>query len=180
MKIFFLTKITEFQINFGTSILGLTRLPECAAMTNLIFGLSTKNLSISQMKLAHGLLLPGRSTLGIEDISPTTMKTKAFFLKGKPIDPNDRCVICQKLLLSECHVFMPVYQYTPEPTKKKIWEWQESQEKACYFHFRSKTRCEFIQGRNPLRFNKSSSQFEETNTPSEVIKQKDIEVPDDY
>ena len=112
-------------------------------------------------------------------VSRTKAQAKPFFLRGKPIDPKDRCVIstCKKLLISDSHVFMPVYLFSEDPSKKVIWQWQESTEKACYFHFRSKEKCKFIPGRNPYRFNVIKSQ--ESEVPSVKTSQANIEVPDE-
>ena len=118
-------------------------------------------------------------------ISRTCAQTKRFYLKGKPVDTGDRCVICYKLLLTEYHVFMPVYMYEENPTKMLIWEWQDSNEKACYMHFHS-SKCEYIEGRNPRSFRvarkpKNSRYHDNVEMlPRMSIEQAEIVVPDEY
>ena len=69
-------------------------------------------------------------TDGTTWVSRTLAQSKNFYLRGKPMDPCDRCVICYKLLLSEYHVYMPVYMFEENPSKVQVWQWQDSRDKA--------------------------------------------------
>ena len=90
-----------------------------------------------------------------------------------------------RLLISEYHVYMPVYMFEENPTKALIWEWQDSKEKACYMHFH-KWLAEYIEGRNPRYFGvarkQRNSKYHERfqNTPQIVLEQADLVVPDEY
>ena len=123
---------------------------------------------------------------GTTFVSRTCAQSKQFFLKGKPIDPLDKCVICLKLLVSEYHIFMPVYEYQDSPSKSLIWEWQDSRLKACYIHFHDEIKSEFIPGRNPNSLGKRqkhSRNFfdEQQNTTNRTrVTEADLEVPDNY
>ena len=119
-------------------------------------------------------------------VSRTRAQVKNFFLRGKPIDECDRCVICKKLLISPYHVFMPVYEFQDHPPKALVWQWQDSVEKACYFHFTSKTKSEDIPGRNPNSLNDKRARHTRRSfhdarpLPPILVKQSEIEVPEDY
>ena len=120
-------------------------------------------------------------------VSRTLAQSKRFVLRGKQVDPLDRCVICNKLLVSEYHVFMPVYLYQDNPPKALIWKWRNSREKACYIHFQS-SRSEKIPGRNPHQFGKETSnqggsrQFNVGERLPVVpkVRQIDVKIPDDF
>ena len=98
----------------------------------------------------------------------------------------DKCVICLKFLISEYHIFMPVYEYEKNPSKSQVWEWQDSRLKACYMHFQHKEKAEFIPGRNPNslgRRQKNSRNYDDEHqaaTEQTRVSQIDLEVPDDY
>ena len=118
-------------------------------------------------------------------VSRTLAQSKNFFLKGKPLDPFDRCVICQKYLVSEYHVFMPVFKFEEGAPKTLIWKWQNSREKACFIHFES-SKSEMILGRNPHKMNPKGgsrhSKFHDDlfSMPQLQVKQTDFKLPDEY
>ena len=118
-------------------------------------------------------------------VSRTLAQSKNFVLRGKPVDPLDRCVICMKLLVTEYHVYMPVFQFQENPPKALIWKWQNSREKACYIHFQS-SKCEWVPNRNPNKLDSKKGsnkpwQFQEQRRlPAPKVRQSDVGVPDDF
>ena len=114
-------------------------------------------------------------------VSRTLAQSKQFFLQGKPLDSFDQCVICQKYLVSEYHVFMPVFLWEENPPKTLIWKWQNSRTKACFLHFMS-SKCKMVLGRNPNKLTKKNSKFQDQQLSNSQapIKQLDFSVPDEY
>ena len=118
-------------------------------------------------------------------VSRTLAQSKKFFLKGKPLDPFDKCVICQKYLVSEYHVYMPVFLFHENAPKTQVWKWQNSREKACFMHFES-SRSEKTLERNPHKMiSKGGSRFSKFHDDLEPLpqlqfKQSDFKIPNEY
>ena len=120
---------------------------------------------------------------GEEYVSRARACTKPnYFRNSDPVE--DTCLVCNKLLLTTFHVFMPVYKYEDPDTVDKvtIWKWQKSWLKICYLHFRRSTGVKFIPNRNPQRFGKPGSMHKkQINLPIIENKKAEVmEVPDEY
>ena len=116
-------------------------------------------------------------------VSRTKAQRKPIYIKRHKPDESDRCLICEKLLISTFHVFLPVYKWQPNPPKTLIWQWHQSSDKICLIHFYRKD-VSYTPERNPFTLSKNQdtqgNRQNENQTLKKKINPETIIIPDEY